>query len=433
MILNKKRSRRHITKRLKPIQEETFKHFFVPLAWQVTPFHDVAPVVLLTGSAGGGKSRLAAEKVHRFCLDYPHSTWLILRKAREWCSRSIIPFFNQTIVNGDPRVTYSKSKGAFFYSNGSVVYSGGMMDAKQRESIRSIGGSGGLDGVWMEEANAFTRQDFEELSGRLRHTAGPYRQIILTTNPGGPRHWIYTGLIKQPDQASVYYSGARDNPNNPPDYLQSLERLTGMMYQRLVLGKWVQAEGVVYDNFEFTTHVKYRSLSEFLGFGLAMDEGYTNPAVILLIGIDSDGRWHICKEFYERGKLQEEVVAYARSWCDEYDVYMCAVDSAAAGLIADLINNGIPAEGGKGRVLDGIRAIQDRLIVQGDSKPRLTISPTCENTVQEFESYAWKPEKDEPIKEFDHALDALRYFHDIQPVISSNVIESVFESAYGQI
>jgi hypothetical protein len=31
------------------------------------------------------------------------------------------------------------------------------------------------------------------------------------------------------------------------------------------------------------------------------------------------------------------------------------------------------------------------------------------NTINEFESYIWKPGKDEPVKENDHALDALRY------------------------
>jgi len=39
----------------------------------------------------------------------------------------------------------------------------------------------------------------------------------------------------------------------------------------------------------------------------------------------------------------------------------------------------------------------------------MTVEPTCINTINEFESYAWKPEKDEPVKENDHILDAIRY------------------------
>jgi phage terminase large subunit len=47
--------------------------------------------------------------------------------------------------------------------------------------------------------------------------------------------------------------------------------------------------------------------------------------------------------------------------------------------------------------------------VQGDNRPRLTVDPSCVETINEFESYVWKPEKDEPVKENDHAMDALRY------------------------
>jgi phage terminase large subunit len=143
---------------------------------------------------------------------------------------------------------------------------------------------------------------------------------------------------------------------------------------------------------------------------LALDEGYTNPAVILLIGVDGDGRLHIEREFYQTGVLQERVVMQSREWMNERKATAVIVDESAAGLIADLRNAGLPAEGHKGRVLDGIAIVQGLLTVQKDGLPRLTIDPSCVNTINEFESYVWKPGKDEPVKENDHALDAVRYF-----------------------
>jgi phage terminase large subunit len=56
--------------------------------------------------------------------------------------------------------------------------------------------------------------------------------------------------------------------------------------------------------------------------------------------------------------------------------------------------------------------VQDLLKIQGDGKPRLTVDPSCVNVINEFESYTWKPEKDEPVKENDHAMDAVRYLQE---------------------
>ena len=49
------------------------------------------------------------------------------------------------------------------------------------------------------------------------------------------------------------------------------------------------------------------------------------------------------------------------------------------------------------------------LMVRGDGRPGLTVDPSCVNTIREFEGYCWKKGKDEPVKEGDHAMDALRY------------------------
>lgn len=381
---------------------------FKPLPWQVQAWRDKSPALLLTGSAGGGKSRLAAEKVHAYCLKYPGATALLVRKAREWTGRSIIPFFWDTVVGHDSRVHFNRSASTFEYENGSVVYVGGMLDEAQREAIRSIGGSGGLDIAWMEEANAFTRQDFDELRARLRHNAADWRQIILTTNPGAARHWIKTDLMDG-GLASVYLSGAADNPHNPADYLGVLDSLTGTLRERLALGIWATAEGAVYQ-FERATHVQEREPRELRDWYIFVDEGYTNPAVLLLVGQDGDGRLHVLREWYKSGQLEATVVEQARRWTREMGVSGIYVDDAAASLIAALRHAGLPAQAAhKARVIDGIRAVQEVLRVRGDGRPRLTVSPDCTYTINEFETYVFKPGTEEPVKENDHAMDALRY------------------------
>jgi PBSX family phage terminase large subunit len=401
---------------------------YKPLNWQIAPWRDIAPVLLLTGHAGGGKSRVAAEKIHGYCLRYPGSTWLMLRKAREWTGHSIVAFFNKTIVGGDQRVTFKISEGAFYYANGSVVYSGGMLDDKQRESVRSIGGDGGLDGVWMEEANAFTRQDFEELIARVRHDAAPWQQMILTTNPDSPAHWIYKDLI-QGGQARVYYSGAEDNPYLPPAYLVALQKLTGVLRDRLVLGKWVQAEGAIYDEWNPDIHmIEPDKCPEFVRRFRVCDFGYSNPFACQWWGMDADGRLYRYREIYKTRQLVEDLTKQIVKLSEGEYIEATIADHDAEDR-ATMERHGVTTIPAKKDVSPGIQAVKARLAKQADGKPRLYLVrgalveadplleaeklPTC--TEDEIPGYAWaktpdgKPNKEQPVKMNDHGCDDMRY------------------------
>lgn len=401
---------------------------FNPLPWQIAPWRDKSEVLLLTGSAGGGKSRLAAEKVNGYCWKYPNSTWLILRKAREWTWHSIVPFFWKTILGQDKRVRYNRSEGAFYYPNGSTVYSGGMLNDDQREAIRSIGGDGGLDGAWMEEGNAFTKQDREEIEGRIRHTAADWQQLIITTNPDAPTNWIYTDLM-QGGGASVYYSAAKDNPYNAPAYLSRLAKMTGIMKDRLVDGKWTQAEGVIYDEFDPLIHMlDPDQCPPFVNRYRVVDFGFTNPFVCQWWGEDADGRLYRYREIYYTRRLVEDHAKQINQLSAKEKYVATPADHDAEDR-ATLERHGISTTPANKAVKSGIQAVKERLRVQEDGRPRLYLvrnalvevdemlendsKPTCAE--QEIVAYAWpkgidgKAIKEEPVKMNDHAMDATRY------------------------
>jgi len=401
---------------------------YKPLEWQKKPLLSKAGTLLLTGSAGGGKSRVAAEKIHAYCSKYPGSTWLILRKAREWAGRSIVPFMWQSVMGQDPRIKYNKSDGSFVYPNGSMIYSGGMMDGKQRESVRSIGGDGGLDGAWFEEANAFSRQDYEEIIGRVRHAAADWQQIILTTNPDSPTHWIYTDLILG-GGADVYYSGAKDNPHNSPAYLSNLEKLTGVLKSRLVDGRWVQAEGAIYEEFDADVHViNPDKCPPFVRRFRAVDFGYSNPFVCQWWGMDADGRLYLYREIYVTRQLVEDLTPRIVKLSDGEFIETTIADHDAEDR-ATMAKHGISTVAAIKDVSPGIQAVKSRLKVQPDGKPRIYFvrgalveadpllesekKPLC--TIDELPGYAWqktpdgKPDKEQPVKINDHGCDPMRY------------------------
>lgn len=86
------------------------------------------------------------------------------------------------------------------------------------------------------------------------------------------------------------------------------------------------------------------------------------------------------------------------------------VDPAAASFIAELRKHGYSVIKAKNDVEDGIRVVGTKL-----NQEKILFSDICENTIKEFASYIWDEKaaehgEDKPMKQFDHAMDSLRYF-----------------------
>lgn len=401
---------------------------FNPLPWQVEPWRDTSPVVLLTGSAGGGKSRLAAEKLHGYMKRYPGAMGLMVRKTRESMTNSTVLFMDRAVIDKDPQVRHYPSKHRFEYANGSILAYGGMADEQQREQIRSIGQEGALDIVWMEEATRFVEDDYNEILTRMRGRAAPWLQIMLTTNPDSPTHWIYKRLISG-GEAKVYYSSATDNRHNPASYTDMLGKLTGVLEKRLKLGQWIQAEGAVYDTFDQAIHVvdRFDIPAEWRRIR-AIDFGYTNAFVCQWWAMDGDGRMYRYREIYHTRRLVEDHARQIVRLSEGERIEVTVADHDAEDR-ATLEKYGVLTKPAKKDVSPGIQAVQSRLKVANDGKPRLFLMrgslveydpnlehdkrPTC--TDDEVTGYVWPKDpsgrivKEAPVKENDHGMDAMRY------------------------
>lgn len=396
---------------------------FNPLEWQLAPLRDKSKIALLTGAAGGGKSRTWAEKIHAFAMKYDGAMGLMIRKTRESMTNSTVLFYERQIVGGDRRVKHYSSKSRFEYSNGSIVAYGGMKDEEQREQIRSIGQDAGLDFVWMEEATRFEESDLNELLARMRGKAAGWVQIALSTNPGAPTHWIKTRLIDG-GQASVYYSSAADNPHNAKDYLQTLGMMTGIQALRLREGKWVQAEGVVYPNWDMANVTAEADYDPSRELWWAVDDGYAegqgvgtasyHPRVILFMQPTAIGGVNVIDEYYATGELSEVSIAnaLAKPYARPDRAY---VDSSAAELKARLWHNDIMTIGATHPVSEGIKNLRN-LICDANEQRLFRIHPRCANLNRELSSYRYDDAsrlatigEPKPLKVDDHGTDAARY------------------------
>lgn len=439
---------------------------FNPLDWQVAPWRDQSPVVLLTGSAGGGKSRLAAEKLHGYCLRYPGATALLLRKVKVSMTSGAVLMMERKIIGADPSVTHFPSKSRFEYRNGSMLLYAGLEDEKQRERLKSIGQDGAVDIAWMEEATEFEESDYNTLITRMRGKAAPWRQRILTCNPDAPTHWIKRRLIDG-GEASVYYSGRQDNTHNPADYDQQMELLTGIDDLRLNKGQWVQATGLIYDAWSQLPGGNVTDDAEYvLGAGpvfYACDDGYagkideatgmftadSHPRVFLLIQEKQDGHLDVFWEDYRIkteadphiaavlalpltvGQVRVELPEIFPADRDVNDREMIdllyearrrkadlffpepeyiALDSAAATLKGMLLSRGFFTRNKPSNVEESIKAMRPMVAPDSNGWRRLRVHRRCKHLIAEMASYKRDAVTERPVAEFDHGPSAARYF-----------------------
>ncbi len=332
-------------------------------------------------------------------------------------------------MRDDSTVHHLPSARRFEYDNGSMLAYGGMLDEGQREQLRSIGLGGGIDIAWMEEANRFTEDDFNELMARLRGSAASWRQIILTTNPDSPAHWIKKRLIDG-GEASVHYSHAVDNPYNPDDYIEILGSLTGVLRERLHLGRWVQATGVVYEDYQDGIHQvdAFDPPAPWRRFR-AIDFGYwPSPFVCQWWCLSPDERVYLYREVWATMTITDDMADRIVELSRGERIEATVSDHDAEDQEV-LVRHGIGTVNARKEIKLGVETVTKWLRVAPDGKPRLYFMrgaltesdarmeedrrPT--STLEEITMYVWprttdgRTVKEVPVKGNDHGLDAMRY------------------------
>jgi PBSX family phage terminase large subunit len=396
---------------------------------------DRRPEVLLSGPAGTGKSRACLEKLHAVCLRWPRSRCLIVRKTRESLTETgLVTFEEKVLPEGSPVASGAQRRvrQSYTYPNGSSIVVGGMDKATKIMSTE-------YDLIYVQEAIELLENDWESLTTRLRNAVVPFQQLIADTNPDSPRHWLKlrcdrgsTAMLdsRHEDNPTLWDRAAGDWLPRGVDYIRRLDALTGARKPRLRYGKWVQAEGAIYEDWDRNEHLVDRfEIPKGWRRIRSIDFGFVNPFSCQWWAIDGDGRMYLYREIYRTKRI---VADHAReiarlSEGETYEFTVCDHDAEDR---ATLLAGGIGTIPARKEVLVGIQATQDRLRDPGDGRPRLVIlrdslvgrdealveakKPFC--TEQEIDGYIWsnngidgKPLKEEPLKINDHGCDAMRY------------------------
>lgn len=266
--------------------------------------------------------------------------------------------------------------------------------------------------------NEVSLQHENTIQEAFNRTSGEGFCILWDTNPSYPDHPVkrdhidHSGerLADGRERVHAFHWALEDNPYLAPEYVENLKRSTpsGMWYDRAIKGLWCMAEGVIYEGFNVGTHVcePFDIPGDWPRFA-AIDLGFDNPFVCLWGATDPDGRLTIVDEHYEAGRL----LGYHAGEIQRRGKVEWAVRDHDAQEGAELEERGVYTVPAQKDVLLGIQKVAGRLSVQPDGKPRLRIFSTCANLIREIARYRWREgaKKEEPLKQDDHSVDALRY------------------------
>ncbi len=364
----------------------------------------------------------------------------LVRKTLADIAPSVLQTYLKKILPLDPAVgvtTYGGSKPEWFdYPNGSRIWLGGMdKPGKVLSSERDL--------IYVNQAEQLTVEDWETLTTRATGRAGnlknergePFSFIFGDCNPGPPKHWIKQRAAQ--GALTLLESRHEDNPRLfdangvlTPDGVRTmaiLDALTGVRKSRLRYGKWVQAEGVIYEEFDSALHEideMPRGWEEWRKFRV-IDFGLIHPFVCQWWAVDYDGRMFRYRLLYMTGRTVATHAQHIKqlSANDGYiETTVCDHDAEDRMTLAE---NGIENVAANKAVLQGIGKVQDRLKKQVDGRPRIFFLKNALvevdqslldakkplDDVTEFESYIWanKQTKEEPVKADDHGMDTTRY------------------------
>ena len=380
-----------------------------------------APITVLHGSVRSGKTIASIIRWINYVRyeTSPGSELLMLGVTSDTLYRNVVSVIEQ--MAGPVHAQYKDGLLTLF---GRKCWCIGAKDKRAEAVIRGMT----VEGSYVDEATQIPIEVIRQAP--MRCSAGKGLSF-WTTNPDSPYAPIYTEFIGNDDLLAAgeikrFHFTLRDNLNLPDQYVRTLDRIyRGVWHRRMVLGLWVVAEGLIYDQFTpdrhgFRTGDLPRHKDGRLAFDyydLCLDYGTQNPLAAYLVGSRGKESWYL-KEYYWDGRERQRQLTDTQ-YADDLERFVAGfplrktfIDPSAASMKAEMQQR---AKFGfltaaDNDVSNGIRTVSTRFNLD---EIRVN-TDTCPNLVRELQSYAWDPRalkrgEDAPLKQHDHGPDALRY------------------------
>lgn len=413
--------------------------------------------ILLEGPAGTGKTTAVLGIVCDMCSRFPGLRVLALRETRKSLSESVLRTLEEEVLPPGSPVLLASTAGrehrnSYDWPNGSTIVPGGMDNIERYRSSE-------WDIVLIFEATEIQDEDdWQKLLRALRAKGLPNQRrfIIADTNPDHPMHWLnlrakagkMVRICARHTDNPLYFTDTGEPTAEGRAYMATLGNMTGHVRARLLEGKWVAAEGMIWPEWNTATHVVRPSLlvdrlafrtenteakqRRVMYYAGGIDWGYYPGAGTMYVGaVDDHKRLHIIHEEYRVKRDVNEWIACAQRLMRKWPIEAFAADPAEPGYIDMFRASGIPTRAADNDVTAGIARVRHRMKggeqwggpgifwVEGANEspdPLLASERRPVSFLDEVWQYCYRPYKPgEPIREepdprcADHGADGIRY------------------------
>lgn len=387
-----------------------------------SPVHDY-DMLIADGAVRSGKTvPMIVSFIVWSQTTFRDQAFIIAGRSMGAVKRNVLrPMFSILAAMG---VAYRYNRSENYVQIGSnTYYLFGANNEASQDVVQGLTAAGAL----LDEVALFPESFVEQAIARCSVEGA---KVFCTCNPdGGPQHWFKANYIDKAREKRIVYLHFTmdDNLTLSPEVKARYQRMfSGLWYKRYILGLWVLAEGAVYDMFDEAVHVVDQLPQlPIRAWLVPVDYGTSNPTAFLRIAVvrnpqTKQDEAYVVDEYYwdSRQKHRQKTDAEYSADLKQFIAGLSRtapvtiyVDPSAASFKAQLRKDGVyNVKDADNAVLDGIR-----LVASFFSTRRLFIvRGAAPNLIRELASYVWDPKaqargEDAPLKENDHAADALRY------------------------
>ncbi|MDE7262486.1 MAG: PBSX family phage terminase large subunit [Oscillospiraceae bacterium] len=285
-----------------------------------------------------------------------------------------------------------------------------------------------LAGVLLDEVALMPRSFVEQALARCSVSGA---KLWFNCNPDVPTHWFrQEWILKAAEKNATHLHFTMDDNPSLSEETRAMYRslYAGVFKRRYIDGEWTAGDGLIYDMFNpevngYGDSDRPKGLPYIASRTIACDYGTANPTVFLdiyddgeTVWVDNEYRWD-SRDVDTTGLRQKTDGEYAddmERFMGENPRFRCpvVVDPSAASFTAELQRRGMYVIQGDNGVLDGIRRVSQLF-----SRRVLRVHrERCAGLTGELQSYVWDTKSaqqlgvERPVKQKDHAPDALRYY-----------------------